>query len=370
MKKQPQFCVVCRSYPITCPRCKRCQYCACGCKTCDRCKQIHPPKHFCRMCKSCKVVCKCRRIPAGLRNVPWAEGNKSLINRLPRPMGVEVELAAWGNLRNTPQQHLIWKAEHDGSVSSQQELVSSPLAGDAFVAGMLELGKNLAMNGCTVDNTCGFHVHVDARDLSWWEVRRVLDIYCRVEEDIYRYLLSPARISDPEYVQRFYSRCARYYSRVLTVPTKDSTTIKQSLVKLIYELDKLPNAQGKNWAASLERFNYSRGRKYGNGGTNVATALRARYWGLNLHSFFHRGTIEFRMKEGTVDVQELVCWPLLCGWIVHLSTVINDSTVELIRGLGDLFTLSPAGSKDPYLPEPVETWVLGKMRQVDVGGGV
>jgi hypothetical protein len=42
-----------------------------------------------------------------------------------------------------------------------------------------------------------------------------------------------------------------------------------------------------------------------------------RYCDLNLHSWYYRGTLEFRLKEGTVTSKEIVGWPLLCLWLVE-----------------------------------------------------
>lgn len=364
------FCQHCGNVPAVCAtfctECGWCGRCGCRCVKCSRCRKIYGPFHFCGRCGKCHRECVCKRIES-IRPELLRIHCTTHFNRLNRILGTELELAQWGGLQNdgTRLRNLNFMIDHDRSVSSGLEMVSSPLSGDQFIAGMLELGKTLAEHGCTTDRTCGFHVHVDGRDLSYWEIRRLVKIYSRVEEDIYNYILSPERTRNRDWVQSYYARCAGMYAPFLNTKVTNTNEIKVALIHTIYGENIPKGVTSKStWTELNNRgFTFKRSRKYGSEGTNVTTALRARYWGLNLHSWFYRGSIEFRMKEGSVNVQELVCWPLLCGWIVQLATLLPDSVVDNIRGLPDLFRLSPTTNKAPYLPEMLETYALAKIRQ-------
>jgi hypothetical protein len=58
-----------------------------------------------------------------------------------------------------------------------------------------------------------------------------------------------------------------------------------------------------------------------------------RYASMNLHSHFHRGTVEFRLKEGTITPEEFIMWPLFCGWVIESISKLTDAQVQSISSL-------------------------------------
>jgi hypothetical protein len=416
---------------------------------CAPCKKVHSTDYRCGKCNRCRRTCVCRpgaggrgnglaaTTPGGSAAVPF--GKPGFLNSMPRSLGVELELARWGSLAQTPAKHYRCHRDHDGSVSSGQELVVAPLSGDAFVKGMTELAKHLFANRCTVDQTCGFHVHVDGRDLGFFELRRLLYLYLGLEQDIYSLLLTRQRAANHE---RYFTRCADDVLAVLPRLQAAGTThdIKHEIVRLLYGVelrqpppvpaigapppaptyeqlreswlvcelcrsrdDSYENTYALMWhhmlggthfpedirrirddngdpvvnragvlrlndandlmpllarrgvisisgpggahrASGADRsyinFNTIRGGKYARN-----SPVRSRYWGLNLHSWFFRGTVEFRMFQGTTAVDDLVCWPLLCGWIVHAATIVPDATALGVKGLGDFLNLTHQGRR-------------------------
>jgi len=97
-----------------------------------------------------------------------------------------------------------------------------------------------------------------------------------------------------------------------------------------------------SYKKGLEQFKRTiaakRDHKYENG---------ARRSALNLHSWMMRGTLEFRLKEGTVDPVECINWPLWCGWFVDRTAALRDSQVR------EWLT------KPPSLVELTESWYRG-----------
>jgi hypothetical protein len=356
---------------------------------------------------------------------------------MPRSLGVELELAKWGNLAQVPAKHYRCHRDHDGSVSSGQELVVAPLSGDAFVKGMTELAKHLFANRCTVDQSCGFHVHVDGRDLGFFELRRLLYLYLGLEQDIYSLLLTRQRAANHE---RYFTRCADDILAALPRLRDAGTThdIKREIVRLLYGVElrqpapptdpmapppaptfeqlreswlvcelcrsrgeSFENGYASMWHHMLSETHYQNdirgmrddegnpvanrsgllrlnatdfmplvarrgiisiagGPRRSHGGADRSyinfntirggkyarnSPVRSRYWGLNLHSWFFRGTVEFRMFQGTTVVDDLVCWPLLCGWIVHAATIVPDATALGVKGLGDFLNLTHQGRR-------------------------
>jgi hypothetical protein len=272
------------------------------------------------------------------------------INVLSRPLGLEVELSEWGGFdMNWKPRNFQWTQAHDGSVEpSGFELVLSPMSGDGFVAGVVELGEELAEAGATVNETCGLHVHVDASDYSYWDLRRLIRLYTMMENDIYRVLVEKGR-------ENAQSRHGWLFcGKVGTAPenqkyiqeleyAKSTQGVKSVIQEMVYGVNscpikalKAPGTNTKAWRRVQKIFRdtqiqntgeYLSMRKQKYGGSRGSKGFQSRYLGLNIHSWFHRGTIEWRMKEGTLDLKEMLCWALFCGWFVELVQRMNDRFV-------------------------------------------
>jgi hypothetical protein len=290
------------------------------------------------------------------RVVPWAKPIDSLVNTLTRPLGLEIELATWGAIGNRRPQHFRYTIDHDGSVRpSGQEMVLQPLAGDQFIKAIFEFSQMCFDDtGVTVNDTCGLHVHVAAQDLSYWDLRRLLVLYLGYEREIYSTLVDRLR-ADNAFCGLFpYD----FRSDAVPVLMKASTTneIKSVLAKELYGLA-LPDPNTHKASPWID----IRKDKYGRSVT--ARRRECRYWGLNLHSWFHRGTVEFRMHEGTLAQQELLCWPLFCGWFIHTAIAIPDAQLK------DWIDMSTIRTKRPiteliktYMPSFLYTWANGKYK--------
>jgi hypothetical protein len=300
-------------------------------------------KHLCRRCGGCKHQpggCGCRNIPAALRGVRGVEKliesgrdgrvvNSVIVNTLGRPLGLELELAEWGNLVTHRFTNFHYQRAFDRSVvPSQHEMVLDPLAGDRFLKAMIELGEALTRNTCTVNNTCGFHVHVGAKDLTYWDLRRLCQMYINLETEIYTLLL-PAWRSQPNPNGRYYcKRWDRICQREVQAMRRATTTgdIKAAMIRMVYGMEGL-GRKGQPRTGEYEAYTRLRGGKYG-GQDDTQRSHVIRYSGLNLHSWFHRGTVEWRMFPGTVATEDLICWGLWCGWMVQLATTLTDSQVD------------------------------------------
>lgn len=293
---------------------------------------------------------KCEKIPAAASAVAWSKGR---VNTLPRPIGLEVELAEWGSLPaerdrtyTDREVGLTYTVVRDGSVHpSELEMNLQPWAGDRFLSQVLKLAEMLHNAAATVNETCGLHVHVDGRDFSYWDARKLVRLYARLETAIYTHFVAPSR--------RRNQHCRRLYDTFWTNEEGDRETfrhrvwiervwgatstweIKDLMWQWIYQCHAghQPGLHGKEqhqararWEATTTLAQARRQQRVvGHYGHYLA---QPRYLGLNVHSWMHRGTWEWRMKEGTLDPDQLVFWPLLCGWMVHLSTAMRDSEIE------------------------------------------
>lgn len=362
------------------PICKTCgyctRYCGCRCVECRDCHKTHGPQGFCSCCARCKTVCVCRKKPGAakmhkvttLRNT--LTGAQKIFNPLQRALGLEIELAEWGTLRRGTLKHSSFNVVHDGSVRpSGQEMVVEPLIGDKFLQAMVELGTQLATKNCKVNETCGLHVHVDGTDLSYWHLRRLVRMYLKYETEIYRSFVTADRATNrycrlfDNYAKAEIANIANecntaevkrglyriFMGDMLSMPTKfelpTPITVRALERNGLWGLlnDGQRESVYRGDVAFLEEFVKSgviaklmynkildaKSRKYGQeDGYEETRSHRTRYFGLNVFSWFHRGTIEWRMKEGTLNVEDLICWPLFCGWMVELATQISDSHIE------------------------------------------
>lgn len=261
------------------------------------------------------------------------------INTLPRTLGIEMEIGDWKNLSKVQHiPHISYTTTHDWSVKpSETEMVLTPMVGDRFITGMLSLSYELETNKCELNETCAMHVHVGGKDLGAWDIRKLLEVYSRIEPEIYQSFIAPYRrkTSVIHYCQMMTqpheaiengmyvcARCARYDSqypgeRVPPEPietvlsrmrqARSTADLKLCLLRMLYGIE--------NPSLAPTVVQTRKGGKY----------EFCRYFGLNLHSWQHRLTIEWRMKEATADPIEMVFWPLWCGWVVQAITRMSDA---------------------------------------------
>lgn len=350
-----------------CLVCRRCSGCGCMCTHCHKCQKQVPqrPSRFCAHCRTCKSCCTCRHM-AQYTPLPAPRVSDTYhINTLPRTLGLELELADWGKLRNEGTfNHLEYEPVRDWSVQpSGQEMVIHPLRGDEFLRAMAELAEQLYRTDATVNQTCAYHVHVGSSDLSYWDLRKILRIYEMLEGEIYDHLILPHRRDVPEvthYCQMLTKkhvkceRCSRYdqqypRQRKALIPLRDTIEwlnnakntfeLKQGIINMLYgPMEGQRPRDAATWLQTRKNGRYE----------------WSRYVGLNLHAWMYRGTLEFRMKEASTDLEDLTAWPLWCGWFVQACTRIQER-----RTMRESFSLLKF--TDEFMPRWITDWVQKKI---------
>jgi len=355
-----------------CSVCLQCDACGCICTRCTKCNRRIPASraHYCSNCAVCRKCDTCRHMPHFVpphrmknvrTNVPM------VINKLPRLLGIELELSDWGRLTNYHFTKLSYTQAHDWSVQpSGLEMVVSPLKGDAFIRGMIELATACEQYHATCNDSCAFHVHVDGSDLSYWEIRRLLRVYSRLEAEIYDHLILPHRRDTPSVVHycqmmtqqhRTCERCSRFDNQYpgarlpleplyKTLARMDLATctadIKACLFRMLYNLENIYSPDGSA-PGRYQELQTRKGGRY----------EWCRYVGLNLHAWQYRGTVEWRMKEGTTSLTEMVYYPLWCGWFVQAITAMSEGDSKNPR-------LNLLDFTKTYMPKEVYEWVREK----------
>lgn len=170
-----------------------------------------------------------------------------------------------------------WRVVDDGSVSRGCEVVSPILSGNSGLDALRRVVRVLKAAGASVNNSCGFHVHVDARDLEGIEIVNAVSRYAR-HESVIDGFMAPRRRDDR-------SRWCH-----------SMTPVAQHLL-----------ADGA--------YSSAQGLQY---------FVSGRYFKLNVQAFVRHGTLEFRQHAGTLNINKMVNWIIFCVQFVENSRMTPE----------------------------------------------
>ncbi len=344
---------------------------------CGKCRHFifNNSTHHCQSCKECKSVCICKkRAGIGTFKVPRSQaaaiGSSSFLVYSKRAIGLEVELSNFGSWfvkekqRGALPDGFGYMVDHDGSVRpSQLEVVMDPLAGDQqIINGLNSLAIHVWNNDCEVNETCGYHVHVDARDYTWADIQKLMFVWMKIEQTDNIWQLAgrkPTQFSQT-WVSWFKDKVgeklsqdlklfktqivqALYHTNPATYKSVMQEIRKSNRFKSDYKyhleintqtgvprkLMKLPRVE--NYCDDLVNHKALKANRGWN------RAVRSRYLDLNIHSWLYRGTVEYRLAAGTTDPKDIRMWPLFCLWLTEVVNRTNFRIVlEYVRSKNDL----------------------------------
>jgi hypothetical protein len=218
---------------------------------------------------------------------------------------------------NDPRMRTAWKVTYDGSVSNGCEVVSPILSGSEGLESVRKVVRALKAAGARVDNSCGFHVHVNARDLQGPELINAVRRYAQHETTIDSFMAPRRRESRSEWCR--------------------------SMV----ELSRTLSGRGDLFVA-----------------TNVANLPQTRYYKLNLAAYVKHGTLEFRQHAGTLNLNKMINWIMFCVQFVEDSR-LPQSYLDNYKTLAEQKKLVKAAQVLARLPLPRvgygrESWTLSR----------
>jgi len=192
------------------------------------------------------------------------------------------------------REDITWRFVEERSLRGPQgiEMLSPPLIGKDGLLKLKKALKILKANGAKVNKTCGLHIHHDASDFGCQELRNLLELMLVWEPLIYR------AIPDNE---RRVKRTCQPISRELVELARELSEKECEDTKALQEL----------WYAQSERL--SKNARYN----------ETRYHGLNFHSFWFRGTVEFRYMRGTL------IWDIVKAWILFTQALMEEAKAGL-----------------------------------------
>ena len=193
------------------------------------------------------------------------------------------------------RQGRTWKATFDSSIIAQKKSggrtvraadeykceVVSPILTYEDMADLQEIIRQLRHKGAFVNSQCGIHIHVDASRYTPQTLRNLVNIIASKEDILYKALrIDPARMR----------WCKKTNERLMEAINRKKPQTMEALKDIWYA----GSTRGRD-----EHYNDTR------------------YHGLNLHSTFTKGTVEFRLFNSTTHAGEIKAYIQFCLAVSH-----------------------------------------------------
>lgn len=162
--------------------------------------------------------------------------------------------------------------------------------------------RKLRENGAKSHSSCGIHIHVDGTNHNASSLRKLVNFMTSRQDLIYEAL---------EIGNREHNWCRKLNSCLLTEMKKDKILSKERAEQIWYSIAN----DGYSDGISHEHYN------------------RTRYHGVNLHSYFSKGTIEFRLFNSTLHAGKIKAYIQFCLAISAWSITSQEKIV--FRSIAD-----------------------------------
>lgn len=337
------------------PRCIHCAYCGKGdvqlarcCKRCSSCcdssgcdkkikfSMVQAPKARLGFCKYCNArrslakqdcfACGYKLVepsknqsehmgPSPLLSRPW----EFRVNKSRRLVGVEIEVSNYRDGDKCTEAIQRWGGAlgTDGTVPDGFEARTSPANGDILIWSLTDICNSFVEAKATADHTAGLHVHVDASDYTYNDMRKMVMIYSRVEKEIY-HLIDRRRAT---------GNYSRMRGKNLGLLVSDPVEARASIMDMMTGYKHSPNMRVVS------------GKGIGD-----------RYYGLNLSPWWSIGTVEFRMHHGTTKADKVVNW-------VRFLIGLMDWGVKATDDEANNWPTGPAGLLKICPDDSVRWWI-------------
>lgn len=304
------------------------------------CKKRIPHTEMCPACRTCKShhmdnyaeLFPMRQCALQAKHI---KGATFLKNVLPRALGSEIEVSHPNGAEMDKNLRKLGQWVHDGSVEpSGQEFVAKPTLGDAFPEQVARICSIFGTYGSAVNASCGVHVHVDAADLSIEAIRRLYVVFAVVQNNLFGTLVHANRQNPSPNGVNYCAKLVGNSDYLIEMMGMPSDALRPWLYNYLYGLawPSKPKPQKSELVYKRLLADYRKAVELVKEQLHVKQTHKyeneARRQALNFHSWMMRGTVEFRLKEGTVDPIELLNWPLWCGWFVEKVAAMRDDTVQ------------------------------------------
>lgn len=141
--------------------------------------------------------------------------------------------------------------------------------------------RKLRENGAKAHSSCGIHIHVDGANHTAVSLRRLVNFMTARQDLIYEAL----QIGDRES-----SWCHKLNKTLLDAMKKDKNLTKEKAEEIWY------SRANDGYCGGIDHQHYN----------------STRYHGVNLHSFFTKGTVEFRLFNSTLHAGKIKAYTQFC----------------------------------------------------------
>lgn len=206
------------------------------------------------------------------------------------------------------QKNRKWKVMRDSSITPVRnddtyayldeykvEMVTPPLDYDDIEL-LQSVIRKLRENGAKPHSSCGIHIHVDGANHTAASLRRLVTFMTARQDLIYESL---------EIGVRGDHWCRKLSSDLLNAMKKDKNLTADSLEEIWYSDANDGYCDGINH----EHYNPTR------------------YHGVNLHAFFSKGTVEFRLFNSTLHAGKIKAYIQFCLAVSAWAITSNDNLV-------------------------------------------
>ena len=179
--------------------------------------------------------------------------------------------------------------------------VVSPICQYSDIEDVQEIIRKLRASGALANDSCGIHVHVDGKNHTPDSLVRLMNLTVGRQDIIYEAL----QIGD-----RANRWCKKINRDLLSAMRRDKDRSRES----------------------IERIWYSRANDGYEGRIDHQHYNSTRYHGVNLHAFFTKGTVEFRLFNGTTHAGKIKAYIQFClamsAWAINAKNSYSFQKME------------------------------------------
>lgn len=220
----------------------------------------------------------------------------------------------------TDPERKVWKLMSDSSIRTERktengyETTSSPLYRVEMVTPKLTYGELPKFQECVrcirraggkVNSSCGLHVHVDAANHNRQSLKNLIGIMYSKEDMLFKAL----QVNE--------ARASRWCQKVREPMLKEARKLSNDETR---DLTKLERIWYEGSDGSVEHYHWSR------------------YYALNLHSVFYRGTVEWRCFNSTLHAGRAAAYVNLCLAISAQAIAQRSTVMRKMQSDNELFT--------------------------------
>ena len=213
-----------------------------------------------------------------------------------------------------------WKLMSDGSIRGERKTMDgyeqtndrrykvemvSPKLTYAELPKFQECVRQVRRAGAKVNDSCGLHIHVDAANHNRQSLKNLLGIMYSKEDILFKAL----QVNE--------SRAARWCKKVREPMLRQARTLSAEETS---DLTQLEHIWYEGDVSAGEHYNWTR------------------YYALNLHSVFYRGTVEWRCFNSTLHAGRAAAYINLCLAISAQAIAQRSTVMRKTHSDNELFT--------------------------------